>query len=243
MPRRKKTATKPSEPAAPAAPRDEVDLAALEACTGIPLAKIKELVDGEVLQGNRVKTEAAVAEFLEDGTGVFKEAQEAIEAQEAHAAKEAQEAEEARAAKEAQEAQERAKASAKAESADPALAEAMSSVSLEDEYDGLRLLVSGDSVEVVPDDYPDIVHDDQHPLQFDWTWTFFKKVQNKSYEECTHTLGTTDTVEAFWRLYQHVKRPGSDEKPTACDDHVFRDGIKPMWEDEQNVRQPWCRRH
>ena len=56
----------------------------------------------------------------------------------------------------------------------------------------------------------------------------------QSYEENTYTLGTTSTVEDFWRLYVHLRRP-VDERPTVCDYHVFREGIRPMWEDEANV--------
>lgn len=73
-----------------------------------------------------------------------------------------------------------------------------------------------------------------HPLQYPWTFTYFKKIANKSYEENTYTLGTTSTVEDFWRLYVHLRRP-VDERPTVCDYHVFREGIRPMWEDEANV--------
>ena len=76
--------------------------------------------------------------------------------------------------------------------------------------------------------------DELHPLAYPWTFTYFKKVANKSYEENTFTLGTTSTVEDFWRLYVHLRRP-VDERPTVCDYHVFREGIRPMWEDEANV--------
>jgi hypothetical protein len=72
-----------------------------------------------------------------------------------------------------------------------------------------------------------------HPLAYPWTFTYFKKVANKSYEENTFTLGTTETVEDFWRLYVHLRRP-VDERPTVCDYHVFREGIRPMWEDDAN---------
>ena len=80
-----------------------------------------------------------------------------------------------------------------------------------------------------------VVDIDEHPLTYPWTFTYFKKVANKSYEENTYTLGMTATVEDFWRLYVHLRRP-VDERPTVCDYHVFREGIRPMWEDEANVR-------
>ena len=62
-------------------------------------------------------------------------------------------------------------------------------------------------------------------------------------EENTYTLGTTSTVEDFWRLYVHLRRP-VDERPTVCDYHVFREGIRPMWEDEEYWHRYWHgRRH
>ena len=36
--------------------------------------------------------------------------------------------------------------------------------------------------------------EDTHALAYPWTFTYFKKVANKSYEENTYTLGTTSTV-------------------------------------------------
>ena len=32
----------------------------------------------------------------------------------------------------------------------------------------------------------------------------------------------------------HLRRP-VEERPTICDYHVFREGIRPMWEDEANM--------
>jgi len=39
--------------------------------------------------------------------------------------------------------------------------------------------------------------DEGHPLQFPWTFSYFKKVANKSYEDNTFTLGTTASVGIF----------------------------------------------
>jgi len=75
---------------------------------------------------------------------------------------------------------------------------------------------------------------EDHALQHHWTFTYFKKVANKDYETSTYNLGTDRTGEDFWRLYVHLRRPVA-ERPTVCDYHVFREGIKPMWEDEQNA--------
>jgi hypothetical protein len=35
-----------------------------------------------------------------------------------------------------------------------------------------------------------------HPLAYPWTFSYFKKVANKSYEENTFTLGQVETVSA-----------------------------------------------
>ena len=79
---------------------------------------------------------------------------------------------------------------------------------------------------------------DTHALQASWAFTYFKKNANKSYEDNTTTLGTVRSAEDFWRLYVHLRRPatgtGSDERTVVCDYHVFREGIKPMWEDDAN---------
>ena len=39
-------------------------------------------------------------------------------------------------------------------------------------------------------------------------------------------------VEQFWAYYCHLARPC--ELPSHCDIHLFKLGIKPMWEDDAN---------
>lgn len=46
-------------------------------------------------------------------------------------------------------------------------------------------------------------------------------------------LGSCDTVESFYSLYLHIKRP-SNQQPVS-DLHFFVDPIKPAWEDPLNV--------
>ena len=50
--------------------------------------------------------------------------------------------------------------------------------------------------------------EDTHALAYPWTFTYFKKVANKSYEENTYTLGTTSTVRpaAAARATKHLSR-------------------------------------
>ena len=40
-------------------------------------------------------------------------------------------------------------------------------------------------------------------------------------------------VEEFWAVYQYMKR--ADELPVVTDVHLFKKGIMPVWEDEQNA--------
>eukprot|EP00965_Chrysotila_dentata_P199031 6179145-Pleurochrysis_carterae.AAC.3 len=54
---------------------------------------------------------------------------------------------------------------------------------------------------------------------------------------CCRQCGSVSSVamvEEFWLLYVHLRRP-MDERPSACDYHVFREGIRPMWEDDANM--------
>ncbi|XP_055771553.1 eukaryotic translation initiation factor 4E type 2-like, partial [Salvelinus fontinalis] len=39
-------------------------------------------------------------------------------------------------------------------------------------------------------------------------------------------------VEQFWKFYSHLVRPG--DLTGHSDFHLFKEGIKPMWEDEAN---------
>jgi translation initiation factor 4E len=42
------------------------------------------------------------------------------------------------------------------------------------------------------------------------------------------------TIEHFWRIYNHLIRP--NDFKTTTDYHLFKDGIKPTWEDPQNQK-------
>lgn len=74
------------------------------------------------------------------------------------------------------------------------------------------------------------------PLSCQWSLNiFFKPHNNQSeqYEDNIHQLGTFVTVEGFWSLYSHLKKPNELSPPT--DYHLFRDGIRAIWEDADNV--------
>ncbi|XP_069753258.1 eukaryotic translation initiation factor 4E type 2 isoform X4 [Narcine bancroftii] len=55
--------------------------------------------------------------------------------------------------------------------------------------------------------------------------------KEKTDKEKTQNI-TKRKVEQFWRFYSHLVRPG--DLTGHSDFHLFKDGIKPMWEDEAN---------
>ena len=45
-------------------------------------------------------------------------------------------------------------------------------------------------------------------------------------------FSTFQSIEHFWNIYNHMIRP--NDIKTTTDYHLFKDGIKPTWEDPQN---------
>ncbi|KAJ9644301.1 hypothetical protein, variant [Exophiala oligosperma] len=74
-----------------------------------------------------------------------------------------------------------------------------------------------------------------HQLRNAWN-LFYRPPANKfsDYEKSTQKLATISSVESFWTIYSHLKRPSL--LPTVSDYHIFKDGIRPVWEDEANKR-------
>lgn len=52
------------------------------------------------------------------------------------------------------------------------------------------------------------------------------------YEKSIKEIGSFKTVEGFWELYNHLIRP--KDVPKTTDYHMFRTGVKPIWEDPGN---------
>ena len=75
----------------------------------------------------------------------------------------------------------------------------------------------------------------EHPLRSTWT-LFYRPPTNKysDYEKSTIKLASVSTVESFWTIYSHLKRPSL--LPSVSDYHIFKEGIRPVWEDEANKR-------
>merc|ERR1712001_45636 len=77
----------------------------------------------------------------------------------------------------------------------------------------------------------------KHPLQNSWTLWFFKpdKVdRNKKWNDNQCPIITFNTVEDFWALYNHIEL--ASRLAAGCDYSLFKEGVKPMWEDERNKK-------
>lgn len=59
-----------------------------------------------------------------------------------------------------------------------------------------------------------------------------RPTSSQSYEQNIKQIGTFASVEQFWRFYSHMVRPG--DLTGHSDFHLFKEGIKPMWEDDAN---------
>ena len=75
----------------------------------------------------------------------------------------------------------------------------------------------------------------EHPLQFNYAFWFSRRSPGKqtSYDQNLKQIIVVASVEQFWQLYSHVMRP-SDLGTGHSDYHLFKEGIRPMWEDEAN---------
>ncbi|MCJ1409502.1 hypothetical protein MMC19_003583 [Ptychographa xylographoides] len=74
-----------------------------------------------------------------------------------------------------------------------------------------------------------------HPIKSTWVvWYRPPTSKYSDYEKSTTALVSFSTVEAFWTVYSHLKRPSG--LPSVSDYHIFKKGIRPVWEDEENKR-------
>ncbi|CAD7670507.1 unnamed protein product [Nyctereutes procyonoides] len=60
---------------------------------------------------------------------------------------------------------------------------------------------------------------------------------SQSYEQNIKQIGTFASVEQFWRFYSHMVRSG--DLTGHGDSHLFKEGIKPMWEDDGLASHCW----
>ena len=83
---------------------------------------------------------------------------------------------------------------------------------------------------------------DEHLLQNKYTFWYMKRgnksaaAQAESYEQSIKQISHFASIEQFWAVYSHIQRPGDAGTEKPMDYIMFRRGIKPMWEDENNKK-------
>lgn len=76
----------------------------------------------------------------------------------------------------------------------------------------------------------------KHPLNTNWTLWYTKPAVDKheSWSDLLRPVTTFNTVEEFWAIFQNIPVP--HELPLKSDYHVFRNDIRPEWEDDANAK-------
>lgn len=73
----------------------------------------------------------------------------------------------------------------------------------------------------------------QWPLKSAWVVHYRPPTgKNNDYEKSIKPLCKINTAQDFWQVYSHLKRPSA--LPAVSDYHIFKDGIRPVWEDDAN---------
>lgn len=77
-----------------------------------------------------------------------------------------------------------------------------------------------------------------HQLRNSWVFWFRPPISKANgfieYEKTLHPIAACNTAEDFFAVYQHLKRPST--LPLVSDYHLFKKGIRPIWEDEENKK-------
>uniref|UniRef100_F1LDT1 eIF-4F 25 kDa subunit n=1 Tax=Ascaris suum TaxID=6253 RepID=F1LDT1_ASCSU len=77
---------------------------------------------------------------------------------------------------------------------------------------------------------------DEHPLEFTYVFSYFVRPQGKfdpeDYAAYVQPVASFNSVEQFWNTYRHIRRPS--DITDKVDFHMFKEGIKPVWEDAAN---------
>ncbi|CAG8480347.1 4363_t:CDS:2 [Acaulospora colombiana] len=75
-----------------------------------------------------------------------------------------------------------------------------------------------------------------HPLHFTWVFWFMHRIPGskiQNYESSMKKIAAFSSIEDFWAVYSHLRRP--HELPNISDYHLFKQGIRPVWEDDTNI--------
>lgn len=72
----------------------------------------------------------------------------------------------------------------------------------------------------------------QYPYAFWFSKRYTKPASATNYESSIKLIGSFSSVEQFWAYYSYMVRPC--DLPGNSNIHLFKHGIRPMWEDEAN---------
>jgi len=74
----------------------------------------------------------------------------------------------------------------------------------------------------------------KHPLMHDWTLWFTKPPSRKdvNWNDLLKEVVTFSSVEEFWGIYNNITP--TSELGLKADYHLFKKGVRPEWEDQQN---------
>ncbi|RKP14054.1 translation initiation factor eIF 4e-like domain-containing protein [Piptocephalis cylindrospora] len=76
-----------------------------------------------------------------------------------------------------------------------------------------------------------------HALRHQWTLWFMHRTPGQKitdYEAAIKRIATFGTIEEFWHVHQHLVRP--NDLPNISDYHLFKAGVRPVWEDDANIK-------
>ncbi|KAK3378502.1 translation initiation factor eIF 4e-like domain-containing protein [Podospora didyma] len=75
-----------------------------------------------------------------------------------------------------------------------------------------------------------------HRLRNSWVFWYRPPISKANgfieYEKTLHPIAACDSAEDFFAVYEHLKRPSA--LPLVSDYHLFKKGVRPIWEDEEN---------
>ncbi|KAI8884737.1 eukaryotic translation initiation factor 4E [Backusella circina FSU 941] len=77
---------------------------------------------------------------------------------------------------------------------------------------------------------------DRHALHYSWVFWFMHRPPGSKivdYESNMKRIAEFSSIEEFWGVFSHLNRPHN--LPNISDIHLFKLGIRPVWEDETNI--------
>lgn len=73
----------------------------------------------------------------------------------------------------------------------------------------------------------------KHPLASTWVFWWYKNDKSKTWDQNQREVATVETVEDFWQVFNYIELASNLDN--GSDYAVFKKGIRPDWEDFQNM--------